>query len=201
MMADYNHDAERLWDEYTMNFFHSNPYLVREALSISISPSLILSFDYDTDTDGSSFSDEEEEEEEHVHPSSPLVQDPIDISMLDFNLGLEGVVFQYWNTTLEHLLGLSHLNVFNDQEVDGGGLSEETISGYLRTRACSDDVVGSDEICTVCQDQLCQENETIAIIECGHEYHVECIKEWLLKKNTCPLCRAIAIDPNIIQRS
>lgn len=26
--------------------------------------------------------------------------------------------------------------------------------------------------------------------ECTHKFHVECITEWLLKHNNCPLCRA-----------
>ncbi|KAI3734218.1 hypothetical protein L6452_13682 [Arctium lappa] len=28
--------------------------------------------------------------------------------------------------------------------------------------------------------------------ECGHGYHSECIKTWLLRKNVCPMCKASA---------
>ncbi|EYU22274.1 hypothetical protein MIMGU_mgv11b022111mg [Erythranthe guttata] len=77
----------------------------------------------------------------------------------------------------------------------GNGLSEQVISEKLRTRA----VVGDHEsVCAVCLGQLCgsDKNETvIAKLEiCGHEYHVDCIKEWLQRKNLCPLCRGIALE-------
>jgi hypothetical protein len=28
-------------------------------------------------------------------------------------------------------------------------------------------------------------------IECGHSFHLECLNQWFLKKNTCPCCRKI----------
>ncbi|MDV3181289.1 MAG: RING finger domain-containing protein, partial [Candidatus Phytoplasma australasiaticum] len=27
-------------------------------------------------------------------------------------------------------------------------------------------------------------------LRCGHEFHEGCIKQWLLRKNDCPICRA-----------
>lgn len=27
------------------------------------------------------------------------------------------------------------------------------------------------------------------MLDCGHEYHVACIKKWLSKKNSCPICK------------
>lgn len=27
-------------------------------------------------------------------------------------------------------------------------------------------------------------------LECGHRYHMYCIKQWLLLKNACPVCKA-----------
>ncbi|KAK6148423.1 hypothetical protein DH2020_019335 [Rehmannia glutinosa] len=79
--------------------------------------------------------------------------------------------------------------------LSGGSLLEERISKYLKTRSSCDDARDHELICLVCQDQLYQENgTTIATLEnCGHEYHVDCIKQWLRRKNLCPLCRAKAL--------
>ncbi|EYU23097.1 hypothetical protein MIMGU_mgv1a021818mg, partial [Erythranthe guttata] len=76
-------------------------------------------------------------------------------------------------------------------------LSEETIVKNLRTRASSmeiNDVDYEQEVCVVCLDDLFGENEkVIATLGCGHVYHVECIKNWLLRKNECPMCKSKAL--------
>ncbi|GJM93498.1 hypothetical protein PR202_ga10060 [Eleusine coracana subsp. coracana] len=32
-------------------------------------------------------------------------------------------------------------------------------------------------------------NEEMGRLDCGHSYHVYCIKQWLSQKNTCPVCK------------
>ena len=29
-------------------------------------------------------------------------------------------------------------------------------------------------------------------LECGHFYHIDCIKQWLARKNICPICKTVA---------
>ncbi|KAI3454729.1 hypothetical protein Pfo_011392 [Paulownia fortunei] len=69
---------------------------------------------------------------------------------------------------------------------------------YLMTRGCDEGIraIARDEepaVCIVCQDQLYLEHGMIAALGCGHEYHVDCIKQWLKEKNFCPLCKAKAL--------
>ncbi|KAK4430340.1 E3 ubiquitin-protein ligase MBR2 [Sesamum alatum] len=76
------------------------------------------------------------------------------------------------------------------------GLSEKLILKYLKTRNCHVQVNINDrepKICVVCQDDLCQENRMIGVVDCGHEYHESCIRQWLQQKNICPLCKTIAL--------
>ncbi|OIT30800.1 e3 ubiquitin-protein ligase mbr1 [Nicotiana attenuata] len=45
------------------------------------------------------------------------------------------------------------------------------------------------EICSICQAEY-EDEETIGTLQCGHEYHMDCIKQWILRKQDCPMCRA-----------
>ncbi|EYU23094.1 hypothetical protein MIMGU_mgv11b020548mg, partial [Erythranthe guttata] len=90
--------------------------------------------------------------------------------------------------------GNSNININNN-----GGLSERTISQNLRTRSSLEVNVDSyeQEVCVICQDDLFGEHENIiATLNCGHVYHVECIKNWLRTKNECPICKARALNFN-----
>lgn len=46
--------------------------------------------------------------------------------------------------------------------------------------------------CTICQEEYEGEDE-IGKLECGHFYHMYCIKQWLVQKKTCPICK-VAVE-------
>ncbi|OAY85135.1 RING finger protein 44-like isoform X1 [Ananas comosus] len=84
------------------------------------------------------------------------------------------------------------------------GLTEEFILKNLRTSkyipwlkpSLSDKESKSDrenEACVICQVEY-KERETIATLNCGHKYHRTCIKQWLLLKNLCPICKVSALS-------
>jgi len=41
------------------------------------------------------------------------------------------------------------------------------------------------------QEEYEAEDE-VGRLECGHAYHLHCIKQWLAQKNACPVCKAEA---------
>jgi len=47
-------------------------------------------------------------------------------------------------------------------------------------------------VCSICMGTL-EEGDRIGALPCEHYFHVECLKEWLKRRNVCPLCMA----PNI----
>ncbi|KAM0061159.1 putative chromatin regulator PHD family [Helianthus debilis subsp. tardiflorus] len=49
-----------------------------------------------------------------------------------------------------------------------------------------------EEICAICHDEY-QAEDMIGTIECKHSFHPQCIKEWLRRKENCPICRAHAV--------
>jgi Ring finger domain len=48
------------------------------------------------------------------------------------------------------------------------------------------------ELCVICFTNL-KEGDRVGNISCNHLFHVNCLKEWLKKKNECPLCSATSI--------
>ncbi|KDP36261.1 hypothetical protein JCGZ_09826 [Jatropha curcas] len=83
------------------------------------------------------------------------------------------------------------------------GLSEEIIRNRLKTRtylsspmsinleetACMDQEPDS---CIICQDDY-KSQEKIGMLDCGHEYHADCLMRWLRLKNVCPICKSEAL--------
>ncbi|XP_021719239.1 probable E3 ubiquitin-protein ligase ZFP1 [Chenopodium quinoa] len=88
------------------------------------------------------------------------------------------------------------------------GLTEKDIRCNLKTRRykstaatinleelpCSDQ---KNDSCIICQDEY-EDNQKLGTLECGHEYHVDCLKKWLLLKNVCPICKSAAL---VVDRS
>ncbi|PKI37678.1 hypothetical protein CRG98_041971 [Punica granatum] len=85
------------------------------------------------------------------------------------------------------------------------GLPEETITSQLKTRTwasmvsinleelpCEDQEAAS---CIICQDAY-EDRDKIGTLDCGHEYHADCLKKWLLVKNVCPICKSEALPGN-----
>ncbi|KAJ8556064.1 hypothetical protein K7X08_022822 [Anisodus acutangulus] len=84
------------------------------------------------------------------------------------------------------------------------GLSEEVIISHLKTRsfssveipcnlesaACSDH---KTDFCVICQCDY-KDQENVGTLDCGHEYHTECVKKWLTMKNNCPICKSTALS-------
>ncbi|KAJ4961326.1 hypothetical protein NE237_021236 [Protea cynaroides] len=49
----------------------------------------------------------------------------------------------------------------------------------------------SDWKCSICQEDYKADDE-VGKLDCGHIYHICCIKQWLLQKNACPVCKSVA---------
>ncbi|TMW89085.1 hypothetical protein EJD97_017678 [Solanum chilense] len=37
------------------------------------------------------------------------------------------------------------------------------------------------------------DGQSIGIVDCHHTFHSDCISQWLMQKNSCPLCKRIAL--------
>ncbi|XP_027911431.1 probable E3 ubiquitin-protein ligase ZFP1 [Vigna unguiculata] len=80
------------------------------------------------------------------------------------------------------------------------GLSEDVITRQMPTKSflLPENLEGSTsedretDLCIICQDDY-KNKEEIGILQCGHEYHADCIKRWLIQKNICPMCKSKAL--------
>ena len=43
--------------------------------------------------------------------------------------------------------------------------------------------------CIICMEEF-KEKEKIKLLPCGHIFHPNCIKEWLMKQKSCPFCKS-----------
>ncbi|CAA3032849.1 E3 ubiquitin- ligase MBR2-like [Olea europaea subsp. europaea] len=74
------------------------------------------------------------------------------------------------------------------------GLSEEKILRSMEQRKY--EPFGSSpnsEPCCICQEDYIA-GDGIGILDCRHEFHTKCIKQWLKLKNLCPICKTTALD-------
>ncbi|KAK1615044.1 hypothetical protein QYE76_020561 [Lolium multiflorum] len=77
-------------------------------------------------------------------------------------------------------------------------LSEEQFAKCIRRRLyrrAATEVKTSivdDNKCSICQEDFVK-GEEVGRLRCEHQYHVCCIRQWLLQKNWCPICKASAL--------
>lgn len=70
------------------------------------------------------------------------------------------------------------------------GLTEETISKHLKQKQYVVHTGQPDaEPCCVCQEEY-KDGDNLGTLECGHDFHHGCIKQWLQHKNSCPICKS-----------
>ncbi|KAM7260173.1 hypothetical protein ACFE04_015914 [Oxalis oulophora] len=86
--------------------------------------------------------------------------------------------------------------------VEKRGLSVNEISSCLMAcKSKSIKVEGKDngiDRCVICQvefEEEQQEEELVALVNCQHPYHSDCISKWLQVKRNCPICSTEVSPP------
>jgi Ring finger domain len=73
------------------------------------------------------------------------------------------------------------------------GESPEPTELVLKTRVyqASDHVPDDDDACccTICFTPL-ETGDRVGKLSCSHTFHVDCLREWLPRRNVCPLCQS-----------
>ncbi|KAL8141111.1 hypothetical protein V2J09_007132 [Rumex salicifolius] len=69
------------------------------------------------------------------------------------------------------------------------GLAEEKIVARLKQKRYTQvNMEGQGEVepCCICQE-VYKNGEEMGALDCGHDFHAKCIKQWLQQKNSCPI--------------
>ncbi|CAK8577477.1 unnamed protein product [Lathyrus sativus] len=75
------------------------------------------------------------------------------------------------------------------------GLNEDIIHKLMKQRFFTSLMTESSsdlEPCCICQEEY-TDGQKIGSLDCGHEFHTNCIKQWLMQKNMCPICKTTAL--------
>jgi Ring finger domain len=64
----------------------------------------------------------------------------------------------------------------------------------LRTKAYDSLSDDEEHVCTICLGSF-QKGMRVGSLSCDHKFHVECLKDWLIRRNNCPLCNVQAAEP------
>ncbi|GMH21985.1 hypothetical protein Nepgr_023828 [Nepenthes gracilis] len=76
------------------------------------------------------------------------------------------------------------------------GLSERAVMEQLSRREherLSSSSQHDTVPCSICLEEY-EQGQGIGELDCSHVFHFECIKQWLMLKNRCPLCKTTALS-------
>ncbi|VFQ87190.1 unnamed protein product [Cuscuta campestris] len=74
------------------------------------------------------------------------------------------------------------------------GLREDVIDRHVsktKPKFPSHFSTETERKCSICQEEY-ESGDEMGKLECGHLYHIHCIKQWLQHKNACPVCKSAA---------
>lgn len=100
--------------------------------------------------------------------------------------------------TYEDMLSLEQANNLRCDEVaESPTVVPEAAIECLRLvlRRSHRDGTPHSEACAICMENM-QSGKDLRILDCGHVYHFDCIATWMMQRNTCCVCQAVALRPD-----
>ncbi|KAL6351038.1 hypothetical protein AAG906_031624 [Vitis piasezkii] len=107
-----------------------------------------------------------------------------------------------WRLDVDHMSYEELLDLGDRIGYVGTGLREDEIFRCLRNmkHPILDSLpllssTGDNWRCSICQEEY-EADDEVGRLDCGHCYHIHCIRQWLLRKNACAVCKAAAAAYN-----
>ncbi|KAK9071144.1 hypothetical protein SSX86_009712 [Deinandra increscens subsp. villosa] len=128
---------------------------------------------------------------ENLSSEDYMLVDPFINGVADLNDRHRDMRLDVDNMSYEELLALEES--IGDVKT---GLTDEVILKSLKQRKYFSfmALAGQNfEPCCICQEEY-NNGDNIGTLDCGHEFHTCCIKQWLTQKNLCPICKLTGLS-------
>ncbi|KAF2304396.1 hypothetical protein GH714_030740 [Hevea brasiliensis] len=141
-----------------------------------------------------------------VQPTPPM-QQPIPVSYFLERLTIQAAIQNSVHlevpvsslTTTQIISGLLYEEIEELEELMieyRRGLAGAVIEAHMKRQQYEANVVGSplkDEKCCICQENYA-DGEDLGKLDCGHYFHFDSIKQWLIQKNNYPISKRKALQ-------
>mmetsp|Transcript_20611 Transcript_20611/g.44773 ORF Transcript_20611/g.44773 Transcript_20611/m.44773 type:complete len:621 (-) Transcript_20611:26-1888(-) len=74
----------------------------------------------------------------------------------------------------------------DDQSISSSPDESDIVSKSGQHIICSEDEDTFE--CTICLTEV-EDGEQVGVLPCTHIFHVDCLRQWITRKNACPLCQ------------
>ncbi|KAL2333534.1 hypothetical protein Fmac_014747 [Flemingia macrophylla] len=82
-------------------------------------------------------------------------------------------------------------------------LSEEEILQYIKREnfkvVIHENIPEEKDKCAICLEDYVDGEEIGKLDLCVHKFHIQCIKQWLMENNVCPICRRTALNVHNVE--
>ncbi|KAL3512219.1 hypothetical protein ACH5RR_024936 [Cinchona calisaya] len=141
----------------------------------------------------------------HRHPRHGFQEGLAEIVMLQSNLlmgGRSGALDRYrdWRLDIDSMSYEELLELGDRIGYVSTGLREDEIIHCVRKTKTpatnnlpSGLLVEMERKCSICQEEY-EADDEMGKLNCGHYFHMQCIKKWLSQKNACPICKTEAVS-------
>ncbi|KAL3575041.1 hypothetical protein D5086_023142 [Populus alba] len=131
----------------------------------------------------------------HIRHPSPDGLAEIMMLQNSFIMGGRMDRFSNWRLDIDHMTYEQLLDLGDRIGYVNTGLKEDEISrcvkkinpSFIKELSLHLPMV-LEKKCSICQDDY-EEDGEVGKLDCGHGFHIQCIKQWLGQKNTCPVCK------------
>ncbi|KAG7656514.1 Zinc finger RING-type [Arabidopsis suecica] len=93
----------------------------------------------------------------------------------------------------DHMTYEQLLQLCNNMGYENSSVKASNIDRCFRNTKPSEFQSLADKICCICQDRF-QRRAWVGKLNCGHNFHINSVKPWILTKKQCPVCQKKADD-------
>ncbi|KAK9669003.1 hypothetical protein RND81_13G102300 [Saponaria officinalis] len=95
----------------------------------------------------------------------------------------------------QHEYYLNHNYDLMDVVIENNFMDEhqtKMIENNLKTKTHHVNKGEDSDVCSICLDEF-EEGSCVGVLDCRHQFHSNCLKNWLVINNVCPLCKSTGV--------